>query len=119
MLCQICNNIDLDRLYSKNGLLHHASKEALIESAKYGCDLCMLIVNYRDVAPWCPQMVPEDRTGFHGEQILAWADKNQTIVRFWQPNHIDEKGYVQVILRYHTKRGSALRISNISHANII
>jgi hypothetical protein len=43
MFCSFCSDLDLDQANTEEGAVHHASFANLVQSAKGGCKLCMLI----------------------------------------------------------------------------
>ena len=43
MLCNLCQDLDLDSLLSVTGYQHHHDWEDLIAAAEKGCELCKLL----------------------------------------------------------------------------
>lgn len=46
MLCDLCQDLDLDALLSAEGYQHHQSWEDLVAAARKGCELCKLLERY-------------------------------------------------------------------------
>lgn len=43
MLCEYCDDVDLDSLWDKTGYQHRPSYNSLVNSAESGCSLCLLL----------------------------------------------------------------------------
>jgi hypothetical protein len=112
MLCQLCQDIDLDALVSLDGYRHHKSIEDLEACATSGCELCCLIFHHPPNAMRfslaCNPPI-ENESDLERTQIIcraskvfcdssqvcedrgAWEKNHQKFdsIQFWQPNMYD------------------------------
>jgi hypothetical protein len=103
MLCQYCANLDLDQIMSKNGYLHHLSREDLKLSANSGCEGCVTICSLKDITGIHPEAVPENISKLSQTQIICTALtypiylETMYGLKFWLPNLEKSQALIKLV----------------------